>query len=195
MTISPRARLSVCVCVSVCECVSAPVTAVSWVPTTAVVFALVATLPLSVPVIGPRSLPLPPLSSMTTSSLVFVFLWGKVIGATVSVSFPVPLSVPVSVYFDRSAGPCPRTRALPLVTRSPAVAVASTGLWVAVAMMAGLGLEVGEEGRGRMPARWWTATVGARSWARTIGPWAAMSAVVTVETKERGEVELHTSTC
>lgn len=182
-------------CVCQCVWVSAPVTAVSWVPTTAVVFALVATLPLSVPVIGPRSLPLPPLSSMTTSSLVFVFLWGEVIGATVSVSFPVPLSVPVSVYFDRSTGPWPRTWALPLVTRSPAVAVASTGLWVAVAMMAGLGLEVGEEGWGRMPARRWTATVRARSWARTIRPWATMSAVVTVETKREEEDELHTSTC
>ena len=46
---------------------------------------------------------------------------------------------------------------------APAVSVASAGLGLAVAMVAGLGLEVGEEGRGRVPAGRGAATVGARA--------------------------------
>lgn len=129
------------------------------------VFALVATLPLSVPIVRPRSLPLPPVSSMAGSSLVLMFLRGEVEGAAVSVSLAFPLSVTVPVYFDRSAGPRPGTCALPLVARSSAsaVAVAPAGLGVAVAMVAGLGLEVGKEGRGLVSPRRWTATVRART--------------------------------
>ena len=186
MTISARASL-----LGVCVRVSAPVTAMSWVPTTAVVFALVATLPLSVPVVRPRPLPLSSVSSMTPSSLVFVFLWWEVEGAAVSVSLPFPLSVPVPVCFDWSAGPWPRTWALPLVTRSsaPTVAMASTWLGVTIAMMAGLGLEVGEEGRGLMSPRRRATTVRARTWARTVGPWATASAVVTE--REKWKVRIH----
>lgn len=174
----------------VCWCVSASVTTMSWVPTAAVVFALVATLPLSVPVVRARPLPVPPVSSMTTSSLVFVFLWREVKGAAVSVPLPLPLSVPVSIHFDRSAGPRPRAWALPLVARSSsaAVAVAAAGLGVAIAVVAGLRLEVGKEGRGWMSPRWRAATVRARTWTRTVGPWATASAVVTVETEEKWRV-------
>lgn len=167
--------------------VSAPVAAVSWVPTAAVVFALVAPLPL--PVVGPRSFPLSPVSPVTSCSLVFVFLWCEVIGAAVSVSLPFPLSVTVSLQFDRSAGPRPRTRALPLVARSSAVAMASARLGV-VAMVAGLGLEVGEEWRGLMSSRRLTAAVRARTWARTVGPRATASAVVTVETWEHTKMRI-----
>lgn len=166
-------------------CVSAPVTAVSWVPTAAVVFALVATLPLSLPLVGPRSLPLSPVSSMTSCSLVFVFLCREVIGAALSLSLPFPLSVPVPLYFHRSAGPWPRSWALPLVAGSSAVAVTTAGLGVTVAVVAGLGLEVGEEGWGLMSPRRQTATVRARTWARTVGPRATASAVVTVEAREK----------
>lgn len=43
-----------------------------------------------------------------------------------------------------------------------AVSMASAGLGVTVAMVAGLGFEVGQEGRGWMSARRRAATVGAR---------------------------------
>ena len=159
-------------------------TTMSWVSTTAVVFALVATLPLSFPVIGTRPLPLPPLSSVT-SSLMFVFFWSEVKRAAFSVPLPLPLSVPFSVRLHRRAGLWPRACALPLVAGPTTVAVAPAGLGVAIAVVTGLGLEVREEGRGGVPPRRRAPAVRARTWARTVGTWATASAVVTVETETR----------
>lgn len=78
---------------------SAPVSAVSRVSAAAVVLALVSPLPLplSVPLVGTRSLPLPPVDSMAGSPLVFVFLGGDFVSAAIPVSLPVPLSVPFPV--------------------------------------------------------------------------------------------------
>lgn len=179
VTISPRACLLV-------WCVSAPVTAVSWVATTAVVFTLVATLPLPVPFVRPRPLPVPPVSPVTAPSLVFVFLWREVEGPAVSLPLPLPLSVSVPVWFDWSAGPWTGTWALPLVTGSSTstVTVASARLGVTAAVVAGLGLEVGEEGWGLVSPGGGATTGRARTWARAVGPWATPPAVVTVEKRK-----------
>lgn len=131
---------------------SAPVAPVARVSAAGVVFALVAALPL--PVVGAGALPLPPLAAVAGGSLVFVFLCGEFVGAALA----LPLSVPVPLHLDWRAG----ARAFPLVTRPAAVTVASAGLGLTVAMVAGLGLEVGEEGRGWVSARRRAATVGAR---------------------------------
>lgn len=131
----------------------------------AVVFALVAALPLSLPVVRPG--PLPPVATVTASSpLVFVFLRGKVERAALPLSLALPLPFSLPLHFGGGrAGSRAGMRALLLVSRPPAaaattVAVATARLGgVAVAMVAGLGLEVGEEGRGRVSPRRWTATV------------------------------------
>lgn len=175
MTISPRLSRGA----------SAPVAAVSWVAAAAVVFALVTALPLSLPLVRPG--PLPALSAVTGRSFVFVFLCWEVIGAAVSLSLTLPLSVPVSVYFDRGAGPRAGSWALPFVARTATVAVASAGLGITVSVVTSLGLEVGEEGRGLMSAGWRTAAVGVRAWAGTVGSWTTASTVVTMETGEKGK--------
>lgn len=152
-------------------CLSAPVAAVSWVSAAAMVFALVAAIP--VPFVGPR--PLPPVA-MSASPLMFVFLWREIKRA-VSLSVPFPLSV--SVRFDWSVGT--RPGALPLVTRTtaPAVAVTPAEFGVAVAVVTGLRLEMREKGWGRVSMRQRAATVRARAWPRAVRPWATASAVVT----------------
>lgn len=132
----------------------------------AVVFALVAALPLSLPVVRPG--PLPPVATVTASSpLMFVFLRGKVERAALPLSLALPLPFSLPLHFGGGrAGSRAGMRALLLVSRPPAAAAATTVAvatarlgGVAVAMVAGLGLEVGEEGRGRVSPRRWTATV------------------------------------
>jgi hypothetical protein len=143
--------------------------AVPRVATAAVVFALVAAV--SVPVIGARPLPVPPVPPVVTSSLMLVLLGGEVRGAAVAVSLPFPLSVPLPV-LDGRARPGARARALPLVARSAptAVAVATGRLGVTVAVVSDLGLEVGQQRRGLMSARRRAAAVGARTGAGAVGP-------------------------
>lgn len=98
----------------------------------AVVFALVAALP--VPLVGARPLAVPAVS-VAAAALVLVF-FGKVNALSVS----VPLPVSLSVHFDGSARA--GARAFPLVTGA-AVVVSAAALRVAV-VMTGFGLEVGQ---------------------------------------------------
>lgn len=64
------------------------------------------------------------------------------------------------------------------MTRSTAVAVATGGLGVTVAVVADLGLEVGQKRRGLMSSRRRAAAVGARTGAGAVGPRATASVVV-----------------
>lgn len=79
---------------------STSMAAVSRVATTAVVFALMATV--SVPVVGAGPVSVPPVSSVVTSSLMLVLLGGEVGGAAVPVSISLPLSVPLPVFDGRA---------------------------------------------------------------------------------------------
>lgn len=71
----------------------------------AVVFALVAALPLSLALV--RSRALPPVGPVARRSFVFVFLGGQVVGGAVSLSLALPLSLALSVHFDGRAGARP----------------------------------------------------------------------------------------
>ena len=141
----------------------------------AVMFALVAALPLAFPVVGAGPLVLAPLPAVVPAApLVLVFLGGREVRGP---ALPVPLPLPLALPFD--GGARPGARALPLVSRAaPAAAAVATGdLGVAVAVVTGLWLEVGEERRGLVSPR--RRAVGAR--ARAVGPRATASAVVAVE--------------
>ena len=157
---------------------SAAVPAVTGVPAAAVMFALVAALP----VVGAGPLALPSLPAVVAAApLVLVFLGGREVRGP---ALPVPLSLPLALPLDGGARPGARAGALPLVSgaaAAAAVAVATGDLGVAVAMVAGLWLEVGEEWRGLVSP--WRRAAGAR--ARAVGPGATASAVVTVEERDR----------
>ena len=159
---------------------SATVPAVPRVPSAAaaaatVVFALVAALPLPLPVVGAGPLVFPPLPAVVPAApLVLVLLGGGEVRGT---ALPVPLPLPLALPFD--GGARPGARPLPLVSRAaPAAAAVATGdLGVAVAVVTGLWFEVGEERRGLVSP--WRRAVGAR--ARAVGPRATASAVVAGE--------------
>ncbi|KAI9518153.1 hypothetical protein NQZ68_039804 [Dissostichus eleginoides] len=71
-----------------------------------------------------------------------------------------PRSLSLSLSYDRDLSLSLLSPRRPPAAAAATVAVATARLGgVAVAMVAGLGLEVGEEGRGRVSPRRWTATV------------------------------------